>query len=239
MKSLLLHGALVVLPLSSPAFLSVAQEVAIQLSRSSNIASRSNQKRTVSFDPVSQLVDVTGQHAFTPSNCDTEDQRGPCPGLNTLANHNYLPHNGVAAWTDIMDQTVAGVYTYSIISKQLSDSGQSMALGKISQLFSPFMVPSSTATSSHWIQVTPSVVPLHRVKIFLGVSVRWAHLKASLDHTTNINQMPLLAEEISVPKEMITKSTLAASWPSTLFNPTKLRPLMIFQYGLNIARICS
>jgi Peroxidase, family 2 len=20
--------------------------------------------------------------------------RGPCPGLNTLANHNYLPHNG-------------------------------------------------------------------------------------------------------------------------------------------------
>jgi hypothetical protein len=53
MKSLLLHGALVVLPLSSPAFLSVAQEVAIQLSRSSNIASRSNQKRsTLSLHPI-------------------------------------------------------------------------------------------------------------------------------------------------------------------------------------------
>jgi hypothetical protein len=123
--------------------------VAIQLSRSSNIASRSNQKRTVSFDPVSQLVDVTGQHAFTPPNFDAGDQRGPYPGLNALANNNYLPHNDVVAWTDIMDQTVADVYTYSIITRQFSDSGQSLALGKISQLFSPFIVPSSTATSSH------------------------------------------------------------------------------------------
>lgn len=27
---------------------------------------------------------------------DAGDVRGPCPGLNTLANHGYLPRNGVA-----------------------------------------------------------------------------------------------------------------------------------------------
>jgi hypothetical protein len=131
MKSLLLQGVLAVLPLSSSAFPSAAQEVAIQLSRSSNIASRTNQKRTISFDPVSQLVDVTGQHAFTPPNFDAGDQIGPWPGLNALANHDYLPHNGVAAWTGIMNQTVAGIYTYSI-TRQLSNSRQFMALEKIS-----------------------------------------------------------------------------------------------------------
>jgi hypothetical protein len=62
----------------------------------------------VTFDAASQLVDITGEHAFTPPNFAAGDQRGPCPGLNALANHNYLPHHGVAAWTDIMKQTVAG-----------------------------------------------------------------------------------------------------------------------------------
>ena len=50
-------------------------------------------KRAV-FDPVAQKVSTTGAHAWVaPKN---GDQRGPCPGLNALANHGYLPHNGVA-----------------------------------------------------------------------------------------------------------------------------------------------
>lgn len=50
-------------------------------------------KREV-FDPVAQKVSTTGNHAWVaPKN---GDQRGPCPGLNALANHGYLPHNGVA-----------------------------------------------------------------------------------------------------------------------------------------------
>ncbi|KZT33639.1 Cloroperoxidase [Sistotremastrum suecicum HHB10207 ss-3] len=30
------------------------------------------------------------------------DQRGPCPGLNTLANHGYLPRNGIASFEQII-----------------------------------------------------------------------------------------------------------------------------------------
>ncbi|KZT33632.1 Cloroperoxidase [Sistotremastrum suecicum HHB10207 ss-3] len=31
-----------------------------------------------------------------------DDQRGPCPGLNTLANHGYLPHNGIVSSEQIV-----------------------------------------------------------------------------------------------------------------------------------------
>ncbi|KZS95132.1 Cloroperoxidase [Sistotremastrum niveocremeum HHB9708] len=30
------------------------------------------------------------------------DLRGPCPGLNTMANHGYLPHNGIATFEQII-----------------------------------------------------------------------------------------------------------------------------------------
>jgi hypothetical protein len=108
MKYLLAGGALAALPLAVSAFPRVAQEAAIQLSRSVGPVSGSNRKRAVTFDPAAQLVDVTGVHAFSPPDFASGDQRGPCPGLNALANHNYLPHNGVAAWTDIFNQTVSG-----------------------------------------------------------------------------------------------------------------------------------
>ncbi|KAH7102097.1 heme-thiolate peroxidase [Auriculariales sp. MPI-PUGE-AT-0066] len=36
------------------------------------------------------------------------DQRGPCPGLNTLASHGYLPHNGVATPAQIMNAVMEG-----------------------------------------------------------------------------------------------------------------------------------
>ncbi|EQL03987.1 oxidase [Ophiocordyceps sinensis CO18] len=40
-------------------------------------------------------IDVTGRHKFVPPDFEAGDQRGPCPGLNALANHNYIPHDGV------------------------------------------------------------------------------------------------------------------------------------------------
>ena len=40
-----------------------------------------------------QLVDVTGQHAWVAPG--PNDIRGPCPGLNALANHGYFPHSGI------------------------------------------------------------------------------------------------------------------------------------------------
>ncbi|KAK5711414.1 hypothetical protein LTR15_012487 [Elasticomyces elasticus] len=55
------------------------------------------------FDAKAQLIDVSGSHAFTPPS--SSDARGMCPGLNALANHNYLPHNGVATITQFVDAT--------------------------------------------------------------------------------------------------------------------------------------
>jgi hypothetical protein len=40
---------------------------------------------------------VSGVHAFQPPNFEAGDQRGPCPGLNALANHGYIPRKGVVS----------------------------------------------------------------------------------------------------------------------------------------------
>ncbi len=58
-------------------------------------------KRQVTFEPSAQYVSTTGSNAFVPPNFAAGDQRGPCPGLNALANHGYLPHSGVASLTAI------------------------------------------------------------------------------------------------------------------------------------------
>ncbi|KAG5793944.1 hypothetical protein H9Q69_007008 [Fusarium xylarioides] len=55
-------------------------------------------KRAIDFDPKEQLT-VHGKHEFNPPDFEAGDVRGLCPGLNTLANHGYLPHNGVATFT--------------------------------------------------------------------------------------------------------------------------------------------
>lgn len=50
--------------------------------------------------PLSHLTNtliVSGDHAFVPPNIEAGDQRGPCPGLNALANHGYISHNGVTS----------------------------------------------------------------------------------------------------------------------------------------------
>ncbi|KAH7333514.1 Chloroperoxidase [Rhexocercosporidium sp. MPI-PUGE-AT-0058] len=49
------------------------------------------------FNPEAQLIDVHGEHEFKMPDYAAGDVRGPCPGLNTLANHAYLPRNGVAS----------------------------------------------------------------------------------------------------------------------------------------------
>ena len=46
------------------------------------------------------LSTVTGEHSFIPPNFDAGDQRGPCPGLNALANHGYIGRNGVTSVSD-------------------------------------------------------------------------------------------------------------------------------------------
>ena len=50
------------------------------------------------FDFTNKPVDVQGVHAFHPPT--TGDQRGPCPGLNALANHGYISRDGVASFAE-------------------------------------------------------------------------------------------------------------------------------------------
>ncbi|KAJ4384921.1 hypothetical protein N0V86_000525 [Didymella sp. IMI 355093] len=52
-----------------------------------------NAKR--SFDADAQHVSTTGDYAYMAPG--PNDLRGPCPGLNVMANHGYLPRNGVAS----------------------------------------------------------------------------------------------------------------------------------------------
>lgn len=57
------------------------------------------------FNAAEQLIDVSGEHAFVAPDFSAGDLRGPCPGLNALANHNYLPHNGFATIDQFVQAT--------------------------------------------------------------------------------------------------------------------------------------
>ncbi|KAJ5545096.1 hypothetical protein N7535_006517 [Penicillium sp. DV-2018c] len=54
------------------------------------------------FSLMKHPVDVSGDHAFQPPNFENGDQRGPCPGLNALANHGYIPRSGVVSFTKVI-----------------------------------------------------------------------------------------------------------------------------------------
>ena len=60
---------------------------------------------TPPFNAKQQYVSTTGAHAFKAPGPD--DQRGPCPGLNAMANHGYMPHNGVGSINDFITGTQA------------------------------------------------------------------------------------------------------------------------------------
>ncbi|CCG84247.1 protein of unknown function [Taphrina deformans PYCC 5710] len=47
----------------------------------------------------------TGTYAFKQPS--SSDYRGPCPGLNTAANHGYLPHNGIATYAQLISAQMA------------------------------------------------------------------------------------------------------------------------------------
>lgn len=53
-------------------------------------------------------IDVSGDHAFVPPG--EGDQRGPCPGLNALANHNYVSHDGAIS---VVEQITAATEVFN------------------------------------------------------------------------------------------------------------------------------
>lgn len=55
------------------------------------------------FNAQQQYVSNKGKYAFNPPS--GTDQRGPCPGLNAMANHGYFPHNGVGNMADFVQGT--------------------------------------------------------------------------------------------------------------------------------------
>ena len=61
---------------------------------------------TPKFDAEAQRVSTTGKHAWKAPG--KNDQRGPCPGLNALANHGYLPHNGIGTIDQFIDSVMKG-----------------------------------------------------------------------------------------------------------------------------------
>lgn len=56
------------------------------------------EKRFV-IDP-RQPIDITESHSFKPPG--RGDQRGPCPGLNALANHGYISRNGITSFSEVV-----------------------------------------------------------------------------------------------------------------------------------------
>ncbi|RYC57927.1 heme-thiolate peroxidase [Xylaria longipes] len=59
---------------------------------------------TPPFNAQQQYVSNTGDHAFVAPS--SSDRRSPCPGLNAMANHGYIPHNGVATIEEFVSGTM-------------------------------------------------------------------------------------------------------------------------------------
>ena len=55
------------------------------------------------FDAEQQYISTSGQYKWVAPG--PTDQRGPCPGLNAMANHGYLPHNGIATIGEYIEAT--------------------------------------------------------------------------------------------------------------------------------------
>ena len=65
------------------------------------------------FDASQQYVSTTGQYAYVPPK--SSDLRGPCPGLNAMANHGYIPHNGVATISQFVQGTYEGEHFHKLL----------------------------------------------------------------------------------------------------------------------------
>jgi hypothetical protein len=70
------------------------------------IEKRVSTPRSTGFSASEQYVSNKGEHAFVAPG--SSDLRGPCPGLNAMANHGYIPHNGVATITQFVQGTYDG-----------------------------------------------------------------------------------------------------------------------------------
>lgn len=45
-------------------------------------------------------IEITGKHSFQAPR--SNDHRGPCPGLNALANHGYISRDGITSFAEVV-----------------------------------------------------------------------------------------------------------------------------------------
>ncbi|KAK1978651.1 oxidase [Colletotrichum cereale] len=86
-----------------PAYLNEALKNDVDSKLSEQLAGvfhETHEKRLL-FDPMTTPINVAGQHRFIPPNFERGDQRGPCPGLNALANHGYISRTGVTGMAEV------------------------------------------------------------------------------------------------------------------------------------------
>ncbi|TFK17850.1 Cloroperoxidase [Coprinopsis marcescibilis] len=67
-----------------------------------------------------KLVD-DGDHPWKP--LQSGDQRGPCPGLNVLASHGYLPRNGIVTPAQLIKATQEGLNFDNVAARLAAYSG--------------------------------------------------------------------------------------------------------------------
>ncbi|TGO26420.1 hypothetical protein BPAE_0060g00360 [Botrytis paeoniae] len=97
--------ALSILPIQILAFPAKAFEATAMNSKIASLAKAAYEERRAKrsspgFNAAAQIINVSREHAFVPPG--PKDMRGPCPGLNALANHGFLPHNGFATISQII-----------------------------------------------------------------------------------------------------------------------------------------
>ncbi|KAF2767032.1 Cloroperoxidase [Teratosphaeria nubilosa] len=74
-------------------------------------AHHAHHEKRIFINSFSKPVDISGEHAFQAPGAG--DQRGPCPGLNALANHGYIPRHGVVSLLGA-DSAINEVYGVSV-----------------------------------------------------------------------------------------------------------------------------
>jgi hypothetical protein len=108
-------GALAPLAAAFPAFVKEAAKDPAMMARAAQILEGRDVitagSAQVLFEPIptfnakAQYVDISpgsGHEYVAPG---PNDNRGPCPGLNAFANHNFLPHNGYATIAQFIQAT--------------------------------------------------------------------------------------------------------------------------------------
>ncbi|KAJ3858652.1 hypothetical protein EV359DRAFT_87413 [Lentinula novae-zelandiae] len=161
-------------------------------------------KRTVGFDPTTQYVSTTGAHAFVAPG--SGDARGPCPGLNALANHGYIPHNGIGT-TAQFTQATNQVYGMGLdVATFLSAYGTAVDGDIVSLSFSigqgqsTILGPEDGLTGSHnnyETDVSPTRGDLYEYgdnyDVQLSQFVQLYDLQSSVSDPTQVNyDIPLL-----------------------------------------------